>query len=113
MTASNGILSSFHELLKDKAASLNVLKQQCKYELDDMNYAEFEKIGKELISDDAECADAMKKTFKMLDESNKGYISSADMKKTLITYVNLLSAWKITPKFDCCIPPFVGFAVLK
>ena len=49
-----------------------------------MDYAEFEKIAKELISDDVECADAMKKTFKMLDESNKGYISSADMKKAMI-----------------------------
>eukprot|EP01084_Bolivina_argentea_P067632 123136_1 len=63
---------------------LSVLKQHCKYELEDMDFAEFEKIASEITKDPNETEDAMAQTFKMLDEANKGYISTEDMKKAMI-----------------------------
>ena len=49
-----------------------------------MDYAEFERIAKEIANDPQEADDAITKTFQMLDQSNKGYISPEDMKNAMI-----------------------------
>lgn len=49
-----------------------------------MDYAEFEKIAREISNNKEEVDDAITKTFKMLDEENKGYISPQDMKNAMI-----------------------------
>ena len=49
-----------------------------------MDYAEFERIAKKITSDPQEADDAINKTFEMLDQSNKGYISPEDMKTAMI-----------------------------
>eukprot|EP00486_Rosalina_sp_Unknown_P013746 CAMPEP_0201593156 /NCGR_PEP_ID=MMETSP0190_2-20130828/190856_1 /ASSEMBLY_ACC=CAM_ASM_000263 /TAXON_ID=37353 /ORGANISM="Rosalina sp." /LENGTH=267 /DNA_ID=CAMNT_0048052255 /DNA_START=21 /DNA_END=825 /DNA_ORIENTATION=+ len=63
---------------------MSILKQHCKYELEDMDYAEFERIAKEITNDPKEADDAINKTFQMLDQSGKGYISPEDMKTAMI-----------------------------
>ena len=49
-----------------------------------MDYAEFEKIAQDIVADSNETDDAIKKTFDMIDESKKGYISTSDMKKIMV-----------------------------
>lgn len=49
-----------------------------------MEYAEFAKIAHEIMNDPEETEDAIEKTFRMLDTSNKGYISAADLRETMI-----------------------------
>eukprot|EP00483_Globobulimina_turgida_P009955 UN09974 len=63
---------------------LSILKQHCKYELEDMEYDEFAKIGNEIANNEKESENAINKTFKMLDETNKGYISPQDIKRTMV-----------------------------
>ena len=49
-----------------------------------MEYAEFAKIAHEIVNDPEETEDAIHKTFRMLDASNKGYISAADLRENMI-----------------------------
>mmetsp|Transcript_68448 Transcript_68448/g.108697 ORF Transcript_68448/g.108697 Transcript_68448/m.108697 type:complete len:131 (+) Transcript_68448:55-447(+) len=70
---------------------LTVLKQHCNSELDEMTFDEFEKIAQEIVNDENETDDAMNHTFKLLDQSNKGYISADDIKKIMVKLGDPLS----------------------
>ena len=55
---------------------------ECKYELDDMEFAEFEKIAKEVISKSDNEA-SIQRTFELLDDGGKGFITAEDIKQLM------------------------------
>ena len=71
-------------------------EQHCEYELEEMDYAEFAKIAHEIANDPEETEDAIHKTFRMLDASNKGYITSADLREIMIKLGDPLTDEEVT-----------------